>query len=1158
MELHSLINTLSHKGIKLAANGSSLEIDAPKGAITPELRNALANHKPEIIKLLHQNNTLSPKALPTIVPEPELRYDPFPLTDMQYAFWVGRSGILELGNVANHGYYEIEGQDLDLERLNWALQQLIDRHDMLRAIILPDGQQQVQQTVPPYQMQVVDLRIKDEDVVCQKLQEIRDRLSHQVIPADRWPLFEFCATLLDEGRVRLHISYDLQIFDAWSLFRLFDEWMQLYQEPSLTLPPLELSFRDYALAEQKLLNTELYERSQKYWFNRIDSLPPAPDLPLAKNPQELKQHICQRYAGGLELGEWQQLKQRATRVGLTPSGILLAAFAEILTVWSKTPKFTINLALFNRLPLHAQVNDILGDFTSVNLLAVDNSHSESFDKRAVRLQKQLWQDLEHRYISGVRVVRELARRKGAAPSAMPVIFTSTIGFNSLGQETLTFSHFGELVYGISQASQAWMDVQVWSEKGKLTFNWDVVTGLFPEGLIADMFETYCHFLKQLATSESAWQETNRQLVPPSQLAQQCLVNATVAPVSEEMLHTLFAAQVQERANEHAVISSQRTLTYQELYELSNQVGHKLRSWGATPNQLVAVVMEKGWEQIVAVMGILNSGAAYVPIAPNLPPERFAYLLEDSEVDIVLTQSKLNKKLSFPTGVKQLCLDSDQDLLTQSKQPLEPVQKPDDLAYVIYTSGSTGKPKGVMITHRNVVNVVINTNKRFDIDYQDCILALTALNHDLSVYDIFGLLSAGGKVVMPDAERVKDPSHWLELMANEGVTLWNSVPAMMEMLVDYTEGQSKTISESWRLAILGGDWLPVSLPNRMKTLAPKIQILSIGGPTETTIWNIGYLIKEVDPNWKSIPYGQPMANSKYYILNEALEDCPVWVAGEMYCAGVQLAKGYWRNQAKTEGSFITHPRTGERIYRTGDSGRYLLDGNIEFLGRVDFQLNIRGYRIEAGEIEAALLQYPAVKAAVVTVLTQHQSQEGLLAYVVPNQKVTPATEELRNFLSSKLPEYMMPSAFVFLEALPLSANGKVDRLALPNPKALLQELKVDYVAPQNNVEQTIANVWQEVLDLETVGVNDNFFEIGGNSLLIAKTYNKLKNVLPDELKEISLINLFKYSTISSLAKHINKARQEALPEVQNSQLVEQLSAGKTRLKQRLKRSQSANL
>jgi pyochelin synthetase len=292
----------------------------------------------------------------------------------------------------------------------------------------------------------------------------------------------------------------------------------------------------------------------------------------------------------------------------------------------------------------------------------------------------------------VRVTRELSRKKGAAPNAMPVIFTSTLGFGSLGQETRTFSHFGELVYGISQASQAWMDIQVWEEKGTLTFNWDVVEELFPEGLIEDMFEAYCYFLKQLASSESAWVETTRQLLPPAQLVQRNAINATEASISEELLHELFAAQVQLRGNELAIISSERNLTYQELCDRSNQLGHKLRSLGATPNQLVAVVMEKGWEQIVAVMGILAAGAAYVPIDPKLPQERFLYLLENSKADIVLTQSCLDKKLSWSERVVRLCIDIE-DFAQESKEPLQPVQTPDDLAYVIYTLVPQGCPKG---------------------------------------------------------------------------------------------------------------------------------------------------------------------------------------------------------------------------------------------------------------------------------------------------------------------------------------------------------------------------------------------------------------------------------------------------------------------------------
>ncbi|WP_036486315.1 non-ribosomal peptide synthetase [Myxosarcina sp. GI1] len=1148
MNLLLLLRTLLDKGVKLAADGDSLAVDAPKGVLSPELKNSLIEYKAEILKLLRQNKS-NPTALPTIVPESDKRYEPFPLTDMQHAFWVGRSGVFELGNVANHGYYEIEGKNLDLDRLNTTLQRLIDRHDMLRAIVLPDGRQQVLKTVPTYEIPVLDLRDKEEPEVKTELAAIRDRLSHQVLPTDRFPLFEFRITLLDETRFRLHVSYDLQIFDAWSLFRLFDEWFQLYENPQIELEPLTISFRDYVLTEQKIQQTELYERSRDYWLNRLDSLPPAPDLPLAKRPSELKQHLCKRYAGRLESDRWQQLKQQATQAGLTPSGILLAAFTEILTIWSKSPKFTISLALFNRLPLHPQVNELLGDFISATLLEVDNSHPEPFNKRASSLQQQLWQDLEHRYFSGVRVTRELAKRKGTTPSAIPIVFTSTLGLENLGQETSTFSHFGKLVYGISQASQAWMDVQVWEEKGALTFNWDVVEELFPSGMIQDMFEAYCRLLEVMSAplAPQSWGERiNRELLLKHQLKQRSHINNTAAPISEEMLHTLFAAQVNKSKDEYAVISSQGNLTYQELYECSNQVAHKLRSLGVSPNQLVAVMMEKGWEQVVAVMGILTAGAAYVPIDPNLPEERRDYLLQNSQVSVVLTQSWFKEKL---TNYQILCLE---DVAEESKETLQPIQTPDDLAYLVYTSGSTGVPKGVMINHRGAVNTILDINRRFNVTPSDRVLALSSLSFDLSVYDIFGTLAAGGTIVIPDKHKERDPAHWNDAIAQYKVTIWNSVPALMQIMVDYA-AENNVVLDSLRLVLLSGDWLPLTLPQQIQTLTKEAKVMSLGGATEASIWSILYPIEKVDPAWKSIPYGRPMINQQFHVIDRFLEPCPNWVAGELYIGGIGLAMGYWQNEAKTAASFIVHPQTGERLYRTGDLGCYLPDGNIEFLGREDFQVKIGGYRIELGEIEAVLTQHPAVDKAVVVVAGKNSKEQRLVAYAVVNEEIS--CNELRGFLKEKLSEYMIPSAFMYLEKLPLSANGKIDRNALPNPEILLQEFAIPYTPPQNAIEETLVSIWQTVLDLEQVGIDHNFFEIGGNSLLITQVYSKLKNQSGDNLETFSIVDLFKYPTIRSLAQYLQT--QESTAESENPELIEQIAAGKNRLRQRLHKSKSVS-
>lgn len=919
--------------------------------------------------------------LPAISRAPEQRNQPFPLTDIQQAYWLGRSEAFELGNVATHIYLEIDSDDLDIEGLNQAWQKLIERHDMLRMVLLPDGQQQVREIVPSYQITISDLRGENPEAITTKLSEIRSQMSHQVLPGSDGLLFDIRATRWSGQKVRLHLSFDLLIADAWSLLLLFDEWKRLYQNPLSTLTPLQLSFRDYVVAERQLKESELYRGAKDYWDRRVSSLPDAPQLPWAKHPSEISQPRFVRRSAKLSQEKWQKLKQRATIESVTPSGLLVAAFAEVLSVWSKSGHFTINLTLFNRLPLHPQVNDIVGDFTSLTLLEVDNSTADTFTNRAVRIQKQLWQDLDHRYFTGVEVLRELGRRQGSRQSAlMPVVFTSTL---ALGRDLGGINEWGEMVYGISQTPQVWLDHQVMEEKGGLVFNWDAVEELFPSGMLDDMFNSYCHFLEEL-TEESAWISNTRPRLPEAQLDQRQLVNATAAPPQEMMLHELFAAQVAVRPLAEAIITPQQHLSYRSLYQRANQVARKLRQLGATPNSLVAVVMSKGWEQIVAVLGILISGAAYLPIDPEIPCQRLEYILVQGEVKLALTQSDLREVRAAISQIQWLEVDSS-DVTQVDSSPLEPVQTPEDLAYVIYTSGSTGQPKGVAISHRGAVNTICDINQRFGVGVSDRVLAVSALNFDLSVYDIFGILAAGGTVVMPAGDDSRrDPAHWVELMRANQVTLWNSVPALMGMLVEYLSRQPELVPSSVGLILLSGDWLPLDLPAQIKALWSSAQVVSLGGATEASIWSILYPIEKVDPTWKSIPYGKPMQNQYFQVLNPSLEPVPVWVPGQLYIGGMGLATGYWQDEEKTSKSFITHRVTKERLYKTGDLGRYLPSGDIEFLGREDFQVKVNGYRIELGEIEQVLKQHPAVKEVVVTAVGPERGNKQLVAYVVSHQ------------------------------------------------------------------------------------------------------------------------------------------------------------------------------
>ncbi|MEG4248113.1 amino acid adenylation domain-containing protein [Microcoleus sp. Pol10D4] len=1053
-------------------------------------------------------------SLPAIAPDPQNRYKPFPLNEMQQAYWIGRNSFFEMGNVAIHGYVEIESDELDLERFSLAWQRVVERHDMLRAIVLPNGQQQILENVPAYKIEVLDLRSLDSKVAGEQLEAIRDRLSHQVLPLDRWPLFEICASKINKRRIRLHISIDALCIDGWSFQILFGDLVKFYRNPHTAIAPLQLSFRDCVLAAIALENSPFYQQSLDYWRTRLKTLPPAPELPLAKHPNSLTQPRFKRWSDRLDFSTWQRLKTRTARASLTPTGLLLAAYAEVLSLWSKTPRFTLNVPRFNRLPLHSQVEEIIGEFASFTLLEIDNSKQESFEVRAKRLQEQLWQDLEHQYVSGVRVLRELAQAQGTTAALMPIVFTIDPQ-NAPGEDSSIFSliqELGELVHIIGQTPQVWIDAQFTETTDGLSFSWDAVEELFPPGMIDDMFDAYCSLLQSLANEEETWQKTVQ--------FQQAFTNSIEAPIPDVLLHELFAEKVASRSHEPAVITRDRILTYEELYLRANQVGHCLRKLGTRPNQLVAVVMEKGWEQIVAVLGILASGAAYLPVDAALPKERLWYLLENGEVEIVLTQSQLNQRLEWPNNVRRICLDTE-ELATESCEALESVQEPEDLAYVIYTSGSTGLPKGVAIAHRGAVNAIAQTNQVFNVADCDRAIAVTALHHDMSVYDIFGILAAGGAIVIPDATQRLDPAHWNELMVKERVTIWNSVPPMMEMLLDYAAGRSEVLPECLRWAFLGGDWIPITLPERLRAIVRECRVVSVGGPTETTLWNIWYPVETVDSSWKSIPYGSPIANTRYYILNERLEDCPVWVAGEMCCAGVGLTKGYWRNEEKTRASCVTHPVTGDRLYRTGDLGRFLPDGNIEFLGREDFRLKIRGFRIEAGEIEAALNEHPAVKASIVTAFGENHSQKRLVGYIVPQQNAVLATEELRQFLREKLPDYMVPSALIILDALPLSANGKVNRKALPEPDAAIPEAKI-FVAPRTPIEAMLARICCEVLGIEDLSITDNFFELGGNSLLAIQLTAKIRESCQIELP---LCDIFAGRSLAVLAEKINDAKNK---------------------------------
>jgi amino acid adenylation domain-containing protein len=973
-----LLSELHRRGIRLRLRDGQLDVVAPAGTLTAQLREALSARRGDLIELLQRDGSGTPLS---VTADPAHRYDPFPLTDIQHAYWVGRHTGVELGGVSCHWYLELDGEGLDLDRLEASLRRVIDRHDMLRAVVDADGRQRVLPQVAPYEIARADLRGLDPETRGAALAATYDDMGHHVLPADRWPLFDIRVSRTSERGTRLHVSLDVLILDGLSLNLLFRDWRRFYQDPDADLGTPAVAYRDFVVAEDAARAGAGYAAAERYWLGRLESLPPAPRLPLAITPSQVARPLFRRRRGTLPAPLWQAVKREARDRGLTPSVVLLTAYADVLGRWSDQTELTLNLTLFNRPEQPADLAEVIGDFTSVSLLAVVREPGDTFAARAARVQRQFLRDLEHTSYSGVRVLRERAHRLGdGLGAAMPVVFTSALV--SANDETSADSDFfGRYAGGISQTPQVWLDHQVTEQNGSLLFHWDSVDELFPDGVLDDMFASYSELLQRLARARGDWQHD--ELVPtlPNwQARQRQGVNATAAPIPARTLGDLVEYQVAARPDAPAVIAADRSLTYAALAAEANRLANHLDSRGDVRGTLVAVVLDKGWEQVAAALGVVRCTAAYLPIDPSWPAARRDHLLARGRVAVAVSTPALRDALAWPDGVTVVTFD---DPAVRAASAGLPAVRPDptDLAYTIFTSGSTGEPKGVMIDHRGAANTVRDINERFGVTPVDRVLALSSLTFDLSVYDIFGTLAAGATIVMPHPDGAHDPAHWTDLVRRHGVTVWNSVPALAKT---WTENTSEPVAPTTlRLVLLSGDWIPVRLPDAIRAAWPGAEVISLGGATEASIWSICYPIGTVPPGWVRIPYGMPLANQTVHVYDHALRDCPTWTVGEIHIGGTGVALGYWADPARTAERFVRHPDSRERLYRTGDLGRYLPDGNIEFLGRADFQVKINGYRIELGEIEAALRRLPGVEDAVAHVDTHPGTgRRQLVAYVVP--------------------------------------------------------------------------------------------------------------------------------------------------------------------------------
>lgn len=580
--------------------------------------------------------------------------------------------------------------------------------------------------------------------------------------------------------------------------------------------------------------------------------------------------------------------------------------------------------------------------------------------------------------------------------------------------------------------------------------------------------------------------------------------------SQKTILELFEEQVLRTPENPALIRLHTTLTYRHLNERANRLARYLINQGVTSGSNIGLLAGRDFEMIIAMFAILKTGSAYIPIDPEYPADRQKYILNQSSASYVISD------FDYP----ELDFTSDQKIINLQGANLENLDSSNlniatdshQLAYTIYTSGSTGVPKGVMIEHHSVVNLIEWVNRTFNVDSNDRMLFITSMCFDLSVYDIFGLLSAGGAVVITTQQEVTDINRLKDFLTRYKITFWDSVPTTMNYLIkELKSAKDSFIQDSLRLVFLSGDWIPIQLPLEIKSCFPNAKVVSLGGATEGTVWSNYYEIDKIDATWKSIPYGKPIANTFFYVLDEQLNPVPFGEIGDLFIGGVGVAKGYANDPAKTNHSFLKDPfnsNAGARMYRTGDLGRMMPDGNMEFLGRKDSQIKIRGFRVELGEIENVLNKCSLVNQAIVIAKTESDGNKNLIAFIVTNRAFD--RKEILNYLKSKLPEYMIPGVFEELKQFPLTSNGKIDKKALFNLEITPQT--GTYIAPQTELELKLANIWKEILAVERVGINDNFFELGGHSLMAVRMITKLEAEIGIRFP---LSILYKYPTINTL-------------------------------------------
>lgn len=1002
---------------------------------------------------------------------------------------------------------------LDVTALRQSLDAIVDRHEVLRSnIVTVDGEPvQVVSESRPVRFSTSDLRtLPTAD---------REQAVHRICTVEARQPFNLLSDLMLRGTL-IQLAEDEHVLaltthhiasDGWSSGILLQDLAAFYRAfsngESCSLPELPIQYADFAIWQRKSLQGEVLDDHLSYWRKQLNGAPSILELPTDRPRPTIQSFRGARQSFRVSKDLTEALKKLSQREGVTLFMTLVAAFKTLMFRYARQTDVVIGVPIANR--TRPETEKLIGFFVNNLVLRTDLSGNPSFRALLRRVREVAFDAYSHQDLPFEKLVEELHPERNMSHSPL---FQVMFGLQNVPRQKLDLSDLQVTPFELNvETAKFDLFLSMLEDDGALRGAMEYNTDLFDGGRIARMLGHFETMLESVIADPDQ-RISELSILTPSEKNQLLdeWNNTRREHLDGNCLHHLFERQAVRTPESIALVFERQQITYGELNRRANQTAHYLQKLGVGPEVLVGICMERSLEMVVGVLGVLKAGGAYLPLDPSYPQERLAFMAADAKVSVLLTQKRLIKNLP-KHNAQVIALDSEWQTLTGERET-NPVRcaQPENLAYVIYTSGSTGQPKGVQIPHRAVVNFLNSMRGQPGLMERDILVAVTTLSFDIAGLELYLPLSMGAQVVLVGSEVGADGTRLLEVMDRCAATVMQATPATWRLLLEAGWQGNRQLK-----VLCGGESLPRDLVDQLLDRAASVW--NMYGPTETTIWSATH---RVEPGQGTVPIGRPIENTQIYILDSHFNLVPAGVPGELCIGGVGLARGYKNRPELVAEKFIADPfssEPGARLYRTGDLARYLPDGSIECLGRIDHQVKIRGFRIELGEIEEVLSQHAEIYQAI-TVDKEIAGDKRLIAYIVPKGENRPSSDDLKTFLRKKLPEYMIPSGFMFLLDLPLTPNGKVDRKALPEPDGLRGEVSDELVAPRDLVELELARIWGKVLNVASLGMRDNFFDLGGHSLLAVRLFAQIEQKFD---KKLPLATLFEAPTIEQMSKLLRR-------------------------------------